>query len=185
MEVKGIVAKSIAEFIKANYSEHYTEWESSLPMETLAILEKRISLHLWHSVEFGAEKPTIALANMFFDGDVQKAAFNSGRYSAERAFNGVFKMLLIFMSPQMLIQKAPRLFGTFYKPSTTLITKHASNHITMVVKDMEKHSEIIEYRITGWVQRALEMSNSSDVHVDIIKSFAKGDDFTEFDIHWH
>ncbi|MCK5536753.1 MAG: hypothetical protein KAI79_07990 [Bacteroidales bacterium] len=183
MEVKGIVTKSISDYVKANYSQQYVEWEDLLTPETVRILDKRRFLHQWHSIDTGVDLPNKALAQLFFDNDVNKAAFMSGRYSAEQSFNGVFRVLLVVISPNMLIQRASRLLGTFYKPSTTKIKKLAKKHIQMSV-GMEVKSEIIEYRIAGWVQRAIEIANGSNVSVEIYKSFAKGDEQLVYDINW-
>jgi hypothetical protein len=84
----------------------------------------------------------------------------------------------------MLTEKSQRFFGTFYKPSTTIVDKISANHIYLNIFDMEHHSEIIEYRIAGWAQRAFEMANSTNVEVLVLKSFAKGDSFTRIDVKW-
>ncbi len=184
MEVKGIVTKSIAEYVKAHFPEKYTEWEALLNDQTKAILDKRLNLHLWHNVEHGAENPTHQLAKLFFNDDVVKAAWESGRYSAERAFNGVFRMFLLVISPKFLINHAQKLLGTFYKPSTNQIVQISPKHILMIVSNMQQQSDIIEYRIAGWIERSFELANSQNVKIEITKSFAKGEKYTEYDISW-
>ncbi len=184
MEVKGIVTKSIAEYVKANYPQQYVEWENLLPVESISILDHRLALNLWHDSEIGVEKPTEALAHLFFAGDIQKAAWLSGRYSAEKAFNGVFRKFLLILSPILFINKAHRLWGTFYRPSKTSIEKITDTHIKMQIQGMTRQSELIEYRIGGWTERVFELANSKNVKIRIAKSFAIGDEFTEFDIQW-
>ena len=42
--------------------------------------------------------------------------------------------------------------------------------------------EIIEYRIGGWIEYALEMHGASEIKVEITKSLTLKDPFTEYQI---
>jgi len=184
MQVKGLVTKSIAEYVKANFPQQYVEWENLLPLKTVEILDRHLNLHRWFDIKNGAEKPTEAIAQLFTNNDVVKAAWLSGRYSAERAFNGSFKMFLLIMSPRFIVKRIPRLFGTFYKPDEAEARMIATNKVGMKVLNMKSRSTIIEYRIAGWLERAFELSGSETVKVEVIKSYAKGENYTEYEISW-
>lgn len=184
MQVKGLVTKSIAEYVKANYPRQYVEWENLLPPKTAQILDRHLNLHRWFDIQNGAEKPTEAIAQLFTNNDVVKAAWQSGRYSAERAFHGVFKMFLLIISPRFIVKRIPRLFGTFYKPDEAEATMVTPNKVVMRVLNMKSRSAIIEYRIAGWLERAFELSGCEKVKVEVIKSFAKGENYTEYEISW-
>ena len=184
MQVKGLVTKSIAEYVKANYPAQYVEWENLLPLKTVEILDSRLNLHHWFDIKNGAEMPTEAIAQLFTNNDVVKAAWQSGRYSAERAFNSIFKMFLLILSPRFIVKRIPRLFGTFYKPDKAEAGMIADNKVWMKILNMKNRSSIVEYRIAGWLERAFELSGCRDVKLEVVKSFAKGENYTEYEISW-
>jgi hypothetical protein len=43
---------------------------------------------------------------------------------------------------------------------------------------------IIEKRIGGWIEKALEITRCEDINIEISQSMAKGDPVTEYRISW-
>ena len=45
-------------------------------------------------------------------------------------------------------------------------------------------SDLIEHRIGGWIEKALEICGCQDLVVALPTSIAKGDAYTTYDISW-
>jgi len=53
------------------------------------------------------------------------------------------------------------------------------------INEFPEIHKIVEYRIGGWMERALEItSKNKNFSVEITKSLASGDDYTEFQVNW-
>ena len=59
--------------------------------------------------------------------------------------------------------------------------RHLKN---MKLKGIVKPEHVIEHRIAGWCERALEFTNCKNVKANITKSLRNGDDLTEIVITW-
>jgi len=49
---------------------------------------------------------------------------------------------------------------------------------------MSNPEKVNEFRIGGWIEKALEISVSKDINVEVTKSMTQGDALTEFTINW-
>jgi hypothetical protein len=56
--------------------------------------------------------------------------------------------------------------------------------VIAMITEFYPPSEVIEYRIAGWMEKALELSGCKNLKVEITRSLAKGDSLTEFDMRW-
>jgi len=54
----------------------------------------------------------------------------------------------------------------------------------MHILKFDEPDEAIEYNIGGWIERALEISGVKNVKVEIPKSLAHNDSYTEFNVSW-
>ena len=59
-----------------------------------------------------------------------------------------------------------------------------ANNTVIHITKFEEPSEIIDNRIGGWMEKALELSGYKTVNISITKSLAKGASFTEFRVSW-
>lgn len=185
MEVKGTAVKSINEYVKSTFPDRYKEWVESLPEGSRGIFDTAIYATTWYPVEPGAVVPTRTIAEIFFSGDYRKAAWESGRYSANSALSGgIYKFFVKASSPGFIISRANRVFTTYYRPCEMMIADTSSKHVVVQIKSPEKFEELVEIRIAGWMERALEISGCKELRMDISKSISKGDPFTQVDIHW-
>ncbi len=184
MEIKGVAVKSIPEFVKKRHSEHYSSWFNSLPQQSKKLFQTGVISNHWYPVDDAAVLPTRKLGELVYNNDSNKAAWESGRYSAETALTGVYKIYVRLSSPSHIISRASRIFSAYYNPAE-IITQNAKN------KSVEVHmtrfapaNELIEHRIGGWIEKALELSGCNDVKVEFEKSMAKGDALTLYKINW-
>jgi len=185
MEVKGTAVKSIKEYVEKKYSTQFKDWIESLPEPSQNIFKGTIFANNWYPMKDGAVEPTKAIAKKFYNNNIHKAAMESGRFSAESGLKGVYKIFVMVASPGYIMQRAGRVFTSYYNPSDIAVVNSHDKGLTLHITKFPEPEQIIEYRIAGWCERALEFTNCKNVKADITKSMAKGDSLTEIVITWN
>lgn len=182
MEVRGSVILSIDEFVKNKYTAQYETWKKKLSSETLNLLETAGS-QKWYPVEAGVIDPTVELCNMFYP-DAKQGAWESGRYSAEASLTGVFKVFVLISTPSFMIKRAARIMATFYSPTEIKVVESSPKSMKINLSKIPIKNELIEHRIGGWIEKALEICGCENLTVRITSSLSKGDDKTVYMINW-
>ncbi|MBN2348188.1 MAG: hypothetical protein JXJ22_05085 [Bacteroidales bacterium] len=184
MQVKGTALKSTRDFVKDMFPLKYNEWINVLPSKSREIYRNTISVSGWFPIKEGYLDPIDKIVDMFFSGDMRKGGEEIGKYSAEIALKGIYKVFLLIASPKFLIQRASRIITTYYQPSRAIVNENGPNSATLVILEFSEINIGLEYRIAGWCIRALELANSKDVKYSIDKSLAKGHESTEITFTW-
>ncbi len=183
MEIKGVAVKSIPDYIKKEYPDKYSEWMSTLPLNSKKVFLDGIISNQWYPIEEAAILPTQKMGELLFN-DPKKGAWESGKYSAEAALTGIYKIYVKLSSPTHIINRASRIFQAYYRPAEIKTSNAKSNSVEVHITKFSKPDEVIEYRIGGWILRALELSGCIGVEVVIDKSLTKGDNETRYLINW-
>lgn len=182
MEVRGSVLISIDEFVKERHSSDYNSWKGKLSSETLELL-KNPGPQKWYPVEDGVIDPTKHLCDMFYE-DAKRGAWESGRYSAEAALKGIYKIFVLVSTPSFMLKRASRIMTTFYSPTNIEVVDTTDRSMLLHLTQLPVNNELIEHRIGGWIEKALEICGCKGLKVNIKSSLSKGDDRTTFDITW-
>lgn len=83
-----------------------------------------------------------------------------------------------------IISRASQLIRTYFRPLQIDVTNLRAGHIRVQMTQFDASYPLVEKRIGGWIERALELSGARGLQMRIVKSFAAGDDLTEYDITW-
>lgn len=184
MKVKGTAVKSIQQFVREKHPDQYDHWLKSLPVEAQRVMQDAIYATNWYSLHQAVVLPTEHIAHLFFNNDTKKGAWELGRYSAEIALSGVYKVFVKMSSPSFIINRATRIFSTYYHPATMIVPEKSDKSIVVHITEFETPHSTVENRIAGWVERALELSGCKEIKFTISKSLTLGDDLTEFLVSW-
>jgi len=185
MEVKGTAVKSIKEYVEKKYNAQLNDWIRALPDSSSKLMNGGIFANNWYPMKDGAVEPTKAIAKLFYNNDIKQAALESGRYSAEIGLKGVYRIFVKVASPNYLMQRAGRVFTSYYSPSEIAVVDSHDKGLTLHITKFPEPEEVIEHRIAGWCERALEFTKCQNVRANITKSLAKGDNLTEIVITWN
>jgi hypothetical protein len=185
VEVSGLAVTTIPKFIEAKFGEKAVEkWLAKLDPQIRKIYAGTILVNQWYDIDKVFVKPTEILCKMFFDGD-EKAAWQFGRFSAEYGLKGVLKVFVKIASVNYFIRRASVVLPNYYKPMTMDIVHNDKGYAVLRIPDFPDIHKLVEYRIGGWMERALEITgNNKEFDIKITQSMADGDDFTEFQIKW-
>ncbi|MDC0584637.1 hypothetical protein OAO55_02790 [Bacteroidales bacterium] len=182
MEVKGTAVKSIGDYVRNNFKDRYEEWVETLSEDSREIISTSLS-NKWYPLKEAIVDPTRQIGMLFFNGDTQKAAYECGKYSAFVALNGIYKLYVKFSSPGHVVDRGSRILPAYYNPSKIKQTERTKQHAKFEMVDCEGIDEVVEYRIAGWMYKALEISGCKTMSIEITESI-KTHGRTVFDCNW-
>jgi hypothetical protein len=183
MEIKGSAVKSISDYIKKFHPDKYTGWLDVLPGESKKIFQDAILPSGWYALKDAAVIPTEQLGNIIFN-DPVKGAWECGRFSAETALTGIYKFFIKAASPFFIIERAGKIFSTYYQPSVMKVVEKGDDYVVLHITQFDEPSALVEARISGWIERAMEIHGVGFVDVITKKSLAHGDSLTEIFVRW-
>ena len=182
MEVRGSVVSNINAFVKEAHPESYDNWISSLSENSQELMQ-RTSSSKWYPIEDGILEPTKIMCEQFYSSP-KEGAWKSGRYSAQVGLTGLYKVFVVISTPTFLIKRASRVLATFYNPTEVSVVDSSDNSMLVHFTKLPVENEYLEYRIAGWMEKALEICGCKDLSVRTTRSIAKGDDLFEVQISW-
>lgn len=184
MDVKGTAIVAIPEFIVKKFGKKGLDrWLAAINEKARKVYAGSILVGNWYPVTEIMHEPTQKMCDLFYQGDV-RGAREGGRYSAELALRGIYRIFVKFGSPEVLIRRASNAFGSYYQPSEIKMVAQENKKATMHITKFPEASYLVENRIAGWIEGALEISGCKNVSVQITQSLAKGAPYTEVVASW-
>jgi hypothetical protein len=183
MEVKGTAVRSTPLFVRQRFNSRFDEWADSLSDRARTVMLARVSTSDWFDLQTAMIEPTQKICDLFFEGD-KAGALDVGRYSADYSLWGLYRLFIKIGSPSYLIKRATSVFSTYYRPCKMIVVEQTPLSALVRITEFEEPNELVELRIIGWMERALEISGSSKVEMKITKSLARGEDCTEIVAQW-
>jgi hypothetical protein len=184
MQVKGTALRTTRDFVKTNFPDSYEKWLNALTPESKKLFSSTLDATSWYPYKEGYSIPVDKIMQVCFNNDIKTGGDQLGSWSADVGLKGFYKVFLLIASPQFLLQRASKIFTTFYEPSEIEASITGSNDAILRIVRFDEIDEAIEYRIAGWIKRALELANCHEPDYEIKKSMAKGDNTTEIYFHW-
>lgn len=185
MEIKGTAVIAIRDYVKNNFSGKYNEWLNTLSENSKKIYQEAIDASKWYPVNEGGIEPTKKAIELFHNGDLEKGAREAGKYSAQKALTGIYKIFVKAASPAYIIERASRIFSTYYQPCKMKVLSNNNGKILLEISELTMSDIVIENRIAGWIEEALTISGAKKVLIDFPKSYTKGDPVTHMAISWN
>ncbi len=184
MQVKGTSIKTTRDFVKAKFPNRYEEWLKALPENSQILFKNSVNVGEWYDLKIAFTDPLDKIVELFYNKNAQKGGEEMGMYSAEIGLKGIYKVFLLVATPQYLMKRATRTMETFYNPSEIEVTE--SNGVTTVaIKKFDGLTLALEYRIAGWIYKALELCKLKDIHYNITSHISSGDKQTVINYKWN
>ncbi|MBN2612360.1 MAG: hypothetical protein JXB00_12445 [Bacteroidales bacterium] len=184
MNVKGTALTTTRDFVRKTFPDKYNQWLNCLPAKSKEFYASSIDATKWYPLKEGYLQAIECVIRQFYKGDAKTGAEAIGRYSAEMALTGFYKVFLLIASPKFLMQRASKIFSTFYDPSEIVVVEEDSNHATLKIVKFDEIDLALEYRIAGWIKKALELANCKNPEYTFGKMLSKGNDCTEIKFGW-
>jgi hypothetical protein len=126
-------------------------------------------------MKHGYLDPIEKVNEMFFHGDPKAGGEAMGRFAADFALKGVYKMFLVVATTNYIISRAPFIITTFFNPCKVKITDRTKKNMTVVIYDFPEINVAAEFRIASWNKRIIELTNTKNVVCEFKSSLANGD----------
>lgn len=183
MQVKGSAVEAIIKFVQNKFNDKYNDWINTLSGEAKEVVNEKILASSWYPIETAMIEPTRKICEMFYEGDM-KGAWEIGRYAADIALTGIFKLLVKVGNPRFMIMRAGGIISSYYRPGDVKVVELRQNAIAVYLSNFPQSSPVIENRIGGWIERALEINGCLNVHIKITQSSTRGSDVIEIVAAW-
>jgi len=184
MEIKGTAVKTTPEFVKERFPGRYMEWLQSMPSSSRTIFEQPIYATSWYDLIESVIIPTQKVGDLFFDGNHTEAAHMLGRYSAEVALKGIYKIFVRVSSPHFVLSRASSIFSAYYNPSVIRVIEGKDRRCVLELKQFKTNEKLIMNRIAGWVEQTLEITLKRALSVVVENNEAGTELETLITIEW-
>ncbi len=86
--------------------------------------------------------------------------------------------------PSFIISRAAKVFSAYYKDSSVKVLSSTKTSVILMIDHFPEYVEVVEQRIIGWIDKALEISGCKNVKTQVVHSLLKEDSFSEFFTTW-
>jgi len=182
LESKGVPVDTVNMFVKTKFKSRFDEWVASLPPKSRDIHSKRIIPGLWYPSYDSIVVPTEKVIDMFYNGD-KIASLEMGHFSANVTLAGIYRLFVRKATPEFLIKRTADIMHAFYRPAKAEAL-NIENGAILRITEFGEPNYLMELRIRGFIQRALEICGCKFIKIEIKKSLAKGDNCIEYMGTW-
>ena len=184
MEVKGTAVASLPIYVEAKFGkEGLQRWLDSLSESAQKLYSTSILASKWYPLKETFVEPTKKICDVFFNGDL-RGARECGRYSAELGLKGVLKIFVKMGSPAFLVSRASTVLPSYYNPCKMETVSSDKTSALIRITEFPQIDKVVEARIIGWIEMALEIHGCKGVRVVTTASLTKGDKYSEFKVSW-
>lgn len=183
-EVKGTAVAPLPAFVEERFGKpQLKRLLEALSPESRDILESPCHPGQWYPLAEAFVEPTRRVCELFFDGDLA-GAWECGRFSADFSLGGVYGVLVELGTINTLIDRAGSVINLYYHPSKLVVVRNAESSAVLRLTHFPDVDPVVEMRIGGWIERAMELSGCVGARVEIADALSRGDEFTEFRMEW-
>jgi hypothetical protein len=89
-----------------------------------------------------------------------------GRFKAQHAAQGPYRLFFIFASPRFLIKRAGAFWGFYHDWGTVRVGGHHDKGADFTIEHEEKIPDLYLHTIAGWVEKSLEIAGAKSPLVE-------------------
>ena len=97
-----------------------------------------------------------------------------GRFSAEKALSGIYRMFVKFGSASFIIGRGAAVFRTMFNGGQSKAESLGPKEALWTSEGFTTHHRLIEVVMYGWMIRALELSGAKNVKATVVTSLKGG-----------
>ncbi len=184
MEAKGTVLQSIPKFVQKRFGDDAVQrWLARLSPEARDVYSNPIMASMWYPLIAAVAEPTEAICDLFCGGDM-KGAWESGRFSAEEALKGIYKIFVIVGTPQTILKKGATAMAMLYRPSEIQVVDLTDKQGTLRITKFPEPHRILDARIGGFVEQSLIICGCKNLAVVPGRLMTKGNPVSEYRVTW-
>jgi len=181
--IKGIGYKVEITYVKTEHGEETLQriLSTLMPGDRI-LLEGTILASDWHP-QGPLERFRQAVARHFMDTEL-KTLEEMGRFSAQYALTGIYRVFMAVSSPAHVIKKVGNLFPKYFDHGKAEAVVHGPRDISIIISGWEDASATLCAVMKGYFERTLEMAGARGVEVKKVACVLRGDPVCEFRGTW-
>ncbi len=181
MRIKGTAVRTLPKYILLKYPELYEQWLDNLPEQSKNIFLDKIYPSHFYDLSSAAVDPIKVFAKLI-NQSPEDLAFEIGKFSAEDAFKGVYKIFASITSASFYIRKAKTIFATYYDDVIVDVNAPSNRNIELNIGKVNEQDKIIYQRIAGWIYMLVIVTQRVEPEIDY-KYLANNDGTISFKLH--
>ena len=164
MKVKGSALRSTLNFIREHHPpEQVEKMLQHLKPEHKKLLERPILVSDWHEavilVDLMKAVPTVT------GEDGRSLWHRIGRQSADDGLNTVYKVFFRLGSPSYILKRGLQLWNNYYSDGVMVVENITDQGADVRLTKNAFPDECMCIRITGWMERSIELSGGKGVRI--------------------
>jgi len=184
MKVKGTAIITVPLFVKERFGHGgFNQWLNALTPDARKVYQASVLTSNWYPLKEALIEPLRKMCDLFYAGDL-KGAGESGRFSADYSLKGIYKIFVKLGSPESMVRRAGGILPLYYTPSEMKVVESRKGQGIMQITNFPDMDQVLEVRIAGWMERAVEISGGKQPNIKITRSLTAGDPLSEFFATW-
>lgn len=181
--VRGLSANLAVKYIKQNFGEE----GFAKVLESLDQQERDMFKGMMNPMGLYSAKAFINMINsadkLCGKGDYDICR-QIGRFEAQEAFGGLYKVFLELGNPHFVIRRAPLAWRTLNDAGDLEVEQTGDKYVRGKVSNFPDPHKAFCWDLVGYFEKVLEMSGAKNLDVKEIKCRCSGDDCCEFEVRW-
>lgn len=183
LKAKGPLFKGTLKYVKEKYGENrIQEIKTKVPEEVKKFLDSTILDSAFYPASWLAYiNEAIISPN---DPEAEKIYKEIGRFSADSAYHGIYKLFFMVSSPKFMVGRASNVWKTYYSQGILKMEGKEGNNAQIFIFNSEINHKSLCLRIEGFIERIVELTGGKNPKLEHLKCFSKGNDVEEWLLNW-
>lgn len=164
MKVKGSALRSTMNYLR----EHYTATQvqkilGRLTEDQRAAAEKPVLTSSWYDAALLYDLMRAMAAES--SGDPRDLYRTLGRQSCDDGLNTVYRVFFKVGTPSFMLKFTIQVWSNYYSEGKMALVEGGQQAAYLRIEGARSVDEAMCYRVTGWLERALELSGARSIHM--------------------
>jgi len=164
MKVKGSALRSTLNYLR----EHFTADQvrrilERIPAEHRVSAEKPVLISSWYEADLLYALMHAMAAEVTVD--PREFYRTLGRQSCDDGLNTVYKIFFKVGTPSFMLKFTIQVWSNYYSEGKMVLVEGGTHSAHLRLEGIRTADEAMCYRVTGWLERALELSGGHGIHM--------------------
>lgn len=164
MKVKGSALRSTLNYLREHFTgDQVRRVMDRLPAAQRETAEKPVLTSSWYEADalYGLMHAMAAEVR----GDPRELYRTLGRQSCDDGLNTVYRVFFKVGSPAFMLKFTIQVWSNYYSEGKMVLVEGGSRSAHLRLEGIHSTDEAMCERVTGWLERALELAGAGDIHM--------------------
>lgn len=157
VKIKGTSINDLVSFVEETFPNKFDYWISQLPECSREIFHNLVLNTNFYDLECSHIEPIKILAKTCFDGDVEQAAYELGKYGSKKSLGGIYSIFIQIPSREAVVKKASTITATYFQGIKINVIKNDASISSIELKGFSNDENIMIANIAGWIDNMVSI----------------------------